>query len=50
MGISSAFELVGGCLWGVFGVGKWGGIRKKMIGFVGLVVMVIGGGMSVWSE
>ncbi|WP_398570950.1 GRP family sugar transporter, partial [Staphylococcus aureus] len=50
MGVRRGFELLGGCLWGVFGLGNWGGIGDKMIGFRGLVVIVIGGGMTVWSE
>ena len=50
MPITTAFQLLGGSLWGVFALGNWPGIANKMIGFVALIVILVGARMTVWSE
>ena len=50
MPITTAFQLLGASLWGVFAVGNWPGIANKMIGFVALIVILVGARMTVWSE
>ena len=49
MPITTAFQL-GASLWGVFALGNWPGIANKMIGFVALIVILVGARMTVWSE
>ncbi|PCX03592.1 GRP family sugar transporter, partial [Listeria monocytogenes] len=50
MPITTAFQLLGASLWGVFALGNWPGIANKMIGFVALIVILVGAQMTVWSE
>lgn len=50
MPITTAFQLLGTSLWGVFALGNWPGIANKMIGFVALIVILVGARMTVWSE
>lgn len=50
MPIITAFQLLGASLWGVFALGNWPGIANKMIGFVALIVILVGARMTVWSE
>ena len=50
MPITTAFQLLGASLWGVFALGNWPGIANKMIGFVALIVILVGARMTVWSE
>lgn len=50
MPITTAFQLLGASLWGVFALGNWPGIANKMIGFEALIVILVGARMTVWSE
>ncbi|MCE5100584.1 GRP family sugar transporter [Staphylococcus cohnii] len=50
MPITTAFQLLGASLWGVFALGDWPGILNKVIGFTALLVILIGAQMTVWSE
>ncbi len=48
MPVTTAFQLLGASLWGVFALGNWPGIGHKIIGFTALVVILIGARMTVW--
>lgn len=50
MPITTAFQLLGASLWGVFALGDWPGIANKIIGFSALLVILVGAQMTVWSE
>lgn len=50
MPVTTAFQLLGASLWGVFALGNWPGVTNKIIGFLALVVILIGVWMTVWSE
>lgn len=50
MPITTAFQLLGASLWGVFAFGNWPGITNKIIGFLALLVILIGARMTVWTE
>lgn len=50
MPITTAFQLLGASLWGVFALGNWPGITNKVIGFLALLVILIGARMTVWTE
>ncbi|NHA35416.1 ribose transporter RbsU [Staphylococcus schleiferi] len=50
MPVTTAFQLLGASLWGVFALGNWPGLTNKLIGFAALVVILIGARMTVWSE
>lgn len=50
MPVTTAFQLLGASLWGVFALGNWPGISHKIIGFTALIVILIGARMTVWSE
>ncbi|QAV30766.1 ribose transporter RbsU [Sulfitobacter donghicola] len=50
MPVTTAFQLMGASLWGVFALGNWPGVTNKIIGFLALVVSLIGAWMTVWSE
>ncbi|MCD8922841.1 ribose/proton symporter RbsU [Staphylococcus epidermidis] len=50
MPITTAFQLLGASLWGVFALGNWPGITDKIIGFLALLVILIGARMTVWTE
>ena len=50
MPVTTAFQLLGASLWGVFALGNWPGVTNKIIGFIALAVILIGARMTVWSE
>ncbi|MEY8738058.1 ribose/proton symporter RbsU [Lactobacillus sp. AN1001] len=50
MPITTAFQLLGASLWGVFYLGDWPTATAKMIGFIALAVIILGAWMTVWSE
>lgn len=50
MPVTTAFQLFGASLWGVFALGNWPGVTNKIIGFIALIVILIGAWMTVWSE
>lgn len=50
MPITTAFQLLGASLWGVFALGNWPSITNKIIGFLALLVILIGARMTVWTE
>lgn len=50
MPITTAFQLLGASLWGVFALGNWPGITNKIIGFLALLVILIGARMTIWTE
>ena len=45
----TAFQLLGASLWGVLRLAT-GGITNKIIGFLALLVILIGARMTVWTE
>ena len=49
MPITTAFQLLGASLWGVFALGNWP-VANKVVGFVALIVILIGARMTVWTE
>lgn len=50
MPITTAFQLLGASLWGVFALGNWPGITAKLLGSFALVLIILGAWMTVWSE
>lgn len=50
MPVTTAFQLLGASLWGVFALGNWPGVTNKIIGFIALIVILIGARMTVWDE
>lgn len=50
MPITTAFQLLGASLWGVFALGDWPSGTDKLIGFVALILIIIGAWMTTWSE
>lgn len=50
MPITTAFQLLGASLWGVFALGDWPGMMAKIIGGLALVVIIVGAYLTVWSE
>ncbi|WP_159722405.1 ribose/proton symporter RbsU [Enterococcus sp. CSURQ0835] len=50
MPITTAFQLLGASLWGVFYLGNWPGTTAKIIGGLALVVIILGAYLSVWTE
>lgn len=50
MPITTAFQLLGASLWGVFALGNWPGITAKLLGAFALVLIILGAWMTVWSE
>lgn len=50
MPITTAFQLLGASLWGVFALGDWPGMTAKIIGAIALVVIIFGAYLTVWSE
>ncbi|GAA3630728.1 GRP family sugar transporter [Lactobacillus hamsteri] len=50
MPITTAFQLLGASLWGVFALGDWPTKTDKIIGFVALILIVIGAWMTSWDE
>lgn len=50
MPITTAFQLLGASLWGVFYLGNWPTTTNKLVGFLALAVIILGAWMTVWSE
>ncbi|MEB6612640.1 ribose/proton symporter RbsU [Staphylococcus pasteuri] len=50
MPVTTAFQLLGASLWGVFALGNWPGVTNKIIGFIALIIILIGARMTVWDE
>ncbi|WEG73606.1 ribose/proton symporter RbsU [Vagococcus intermedius] len=50
MPITTAFQLLGASLWGVFFLGNWPSMTAKILGGLALILIVIGASMTVWSE
>ncbi|WP_270293422.1 ribose/proton symporter RbsU [Enterococcus faecalis] len=50
MPVTTAFQLLGASLWGVFFLGNWPGETAKLLGAFALVLIMIGAKMTVWSE
>lgn len=50
MPITTAFQLLGASLWGVFALGDWPSPMDKVIGFVALILIIIGAWMTTWTE
>ncbi|VDG31732.1 ribose transport protein [Lactobacillus plantarum JDM1] [Lactiplantibacillus mudanjiangensis] len=50
MPITTAFQLLGASLWGVFALGDWPGVSDKVFGGLALVLIIIGASLTVWSE
>jgi len=50
MPVTTAFQLLGAYLWGVFFLGNWPGATAKLLGAFALVLIMIGAKMTVWSE
>ena len=50
MPITTAFQLLGASLWGVFALGDWPSTTDKIIGFVALVLIILGAWMTTWNE
>ncbi|MBO0461143.1 MULTISPECIES: ribose/proton symporter RbsU [Enterococcus] len=50
MPITTAFQLLGASLWGVFALGNWPGTTAKVLGGLALVLIILGAWMTVWTE
>lgn len=50
MPITTAFQLLGASLWGVFALGNWPGATAKVLGAFALVLIILGAWMTVWTE
>lgn len=50
MPITTAFQLLGASLWGVFALGNWPGGTAKVLGAFALVLIILGAWMTVWTE
>ncbi|WP_368289391.1 ribose/proton symporter RbsU [Enterococcus avium] len=50
MPITTAFQLLGASLWGVFALGDWPGMNAKLLGGFALVLIILGAWMTVWTE
>ena len=50
MPVTTAFQLLGASLWGVFFLGNWPGATAKLLGAFAVVLIMIGAKMTVWSE
>ena len=50
MPITTAFQLLGASLWGVFALGNWPGATAKVLGAFALVLFILGAWMTVWTE
>ena len=48
--ITTAFQLLGASLWGVFALGDWPGVGAKLLGGLALVLIILGAWMTVWTE
>ena len=50
MPITTAFQLLGTSLWGVFALGDWPSTSDKLVGFLALALIILGAWMTTWSE
>ncbi|MCQ5245471.1 MULTISPECIES: ribose/proton symporter RbsU [Lactobacillus] len=50
MPITTAFQLLGTSLWGVFALGDWPNTSDKLVGFLALALIVLGAWMTTWTE
>lgn len=50
MPVTTAFQLLGASLWGVFFLGNWSSPKAKIIGAVALLAIIYGAKLTVWSE
>ena len=50
MPITTACQLLGASLWGVFALGDWPGMNAKLLGGLALVLIILGAWMTVWTE
>lgn len=50
MPITTALQLIATALWGVFALGDWAGTTSRIIGFIALIVIIIGATMTAWQE
>lgn len=50
MPITTAFQLLGASLWGVFALGNWPGTTAKVLGGLALILIILGAWMTVWTE
>lgn len=50
MPITTAFQLLGASLWGVFALGDWPGLNAKLLGGFALLLIILGAWMTVWTE
>lgn len=50
MPITTAFQLLGASLWGVFALGDWPTTQARIVGAIALVVIILGAYLTVWSE
>lgn len=50
MPITTAFQLLGTSLWGVFALGDWPTGQDKVIGFIALALIILGAWMTTWTE
>lgn len=50
MPVTTAFQLLGASLWGVFALGEWPTTSARIIGALALVVIILGAYLTVWSE
>ncbi|WP_203619872.1 ribose/proton symporter RbsU [Apilactobacillus nanyangensis] len=50
MPITTALQLIVTALWGVFALGNWHSESHRIIGFVALIVIIIGATMTAWQE
>lgn len=48
--ISTAFQLLGASLWGVFALGNWPTVLDKIIGFIALALIIFGAWLTNWTE
>ncbi|MGQ2282276.1 ribose/proton symporter RbsU [Apilactobacillus kunkeei] len=50
MPITTALQLIVTALWGVFALGNWHSETHRIIGFIALLVIIIGATMTAWQE
>lgn len=50
MPITTALQLIVTALWGVFALGNWHSESHRIIGFIALIVIIIGATMTAWQE
>lgn len=50
MPVTTAFQLLGASLWGVIALGNWPTALDKILGFLALVIIILGAYLTVYSE